>query len=403
MDLIKQFKQHDIIKKGSFTLKSGIKSDLYFDFKGVMSYPNLMANISYELSKLVCTDAVLCGVPYGGIPYAVMISQIINMPMILVRNEKKEYGMCQQIEGKLFGKGVVLIEDVITTGSSILEIISILEKSDVVIKQIVCILDREAGGVTKLTKLGYDVKTLLSQSECINYAEPARELITNTVTEKLVQIINTKKTNLIASVDVCDIDKMFDIIEIIGDHICAIKIHFDILNVDIHDFSKRINEIKNRKYFLVIEDKKFADIPYISLKQLDIVQTFADIVTVHGICGESLIKELNNRAIGLLIVHMLSVQDNLIDRTYSNKVLDMGKKYRQTVGFVSQEKINGYLTFSPGVKLTNGSDGMGQCYRSINDSDADIFIVGRGIYESDTVLDDVVKYKTVCFDKWRFI
>lgn len=403
MDLIKQIKQYNIIKQGLFTLKSGEKSHLYFDFKSAMTYPKLMAEISYELSKLVMDDATICGVPYGGLAYATIISQLKNMPMILIRKEKKEYGLCQQIEGKLFNNQVVLIEDVITTGASILETIDILKKYDIVVKQIVCILDREAGGVIQLKKMGYNVSVLLTLSDIIKDVEPKQELVvTNEITKKLLKIINEKKTNVIASLDVCDPEKLFNMIELIGDHVCAIKTHFDIMSIHIHDFSRRINELKNTHQFLVIEDKKFADIPFISLKQLDILQTFADIVTVHGLCGESLIKELNARGIGLLPIHMLSVDGNLIDTVYSNKVLDICKKYDGIIGFVSQEKIDKYLTFCPGLQLVKGSDGLGQCYNSVNDCNADLFIIGRGIYASNNVLDNVIEYKKICFSKWKY-
>jgi len=152
---------------------------------------------------------------------------------------------------------------------------------------------------------------------------------------------------------------------------------------------------------LVVEDRKMADIPYICLKQLDQIEKYADIVTVHGISGESLIRELSKRKVGLLPIHTLSVSDNLIDRIYSNKVIDICKGYNSIVGFVSQEKIKNYLTFSPGIKFIEGVDGMGQKYTSVSNSVADVFIVGRGIYESDDLKKTVSEYKEACFKNWH--
>jgi len=102
----------------------------------------------------------------------------------------------------------------------------------------------------------------------------------------------------------------------------------------------------------------------------------------------------------LLPVHMLSVAGNLIDRVYSNRVLDMCQNYDHVVGFVSQERINNYLTFSPGIKIVKGTDNMGQCYNSISDSNADVFIVGRSIYESENVMDTLMVYKHACYEKF---
>ena len=319
--------------------------------------------------------------------------------MILVRNEKKDYGLCHQIDGELFSKEVVLVEDVITTGGSVMEIINILEDHELKIKKIVCILDREAGGVSKLIELGYDVECLMKMSDCLQNIVIPRKVTINSITQQLINIIHQKKSNLIVSLDVDNTDKLFEMMELMGDHVCAVKIHYDIFKID-SNFVQRINKVKLRKNFMIIEDRKFSDIPYICLKQLDFIQRYADIVTIHGICGEELIKGLNERKIGLLPIHMLSVVGNLIDRVYSNRVLDMCQNYDHVVGFISQERINNYLTFSPGIKIVKGTDDMGQCYTSVSDSNADVFIVGRGIYESENVMDTLMLYKHACYEKF---
>jgi len=399
--LIAKIKSRNLIKAGAFKLKSGLDSTLYFDFKGVMSYPTLLADISYELSKLVKPNGVLCGVPYGGIPYAVQISQLTSDPMILLRDEKKSYGMCKQIEGELFGRDIILIEDVITTGSSVLETIAKIEKCGVKIKQIVCILDRQIGGVEAIREKGYDVDVLLTLTDCVSETPLPKTLtVTNDITSKLISIINFKKSNLIASLDVTNTEKLFSVLDLIGPHICAVKIHYDILDADIVTFTSRIIYLKDRHKFLIIEDRKFSDIPAICLKQLDRIERFADIVTVHGICGESVIAELNSRSVGLLPVHQLSVAGNLIDRTYSNKVLDMCKSYKNVVGFVSQEKVPGWLTFSPGIQNNRRTDQMGQTYKPVAESESDVFIVGRGIYESPNILEATIRYQSACMTKW---
>lgn len=385
MHIIPTLKQHNIIKTGNFTLKSGLQSNLYFDFKGVMAYPKLMADISYELSKMVMDDYVLCGVPLGGIPYAVLTSHILSRPMILLREEKKNYGMGNQIEGNCDGN-VILIEDVITTGGSVISCIELLKSCNINVVQVVCILDRQNGGVEKIESMGYPVKSLYKMDDILNYKDNNTIIICD-ISTKLINIMNTKKSNLIASID-CD--NYIDVIKIVGPHVCAIKIHGDIydnLDIDI------LNQLKYDYNFMIIEDRKFSDIPYICLKQLNIIKKYADIVTIHGLCGNTLIDELGKH-IGVIIVHSMSVKDNLIDRTYMNKTLDM--YCDNLVGYVSQEKIHNYLTFMPGININTDKDNMGQTYKNINDSEADVFIVGRGIYEGD-ILDNVLTYKDKCW------
>ena len=149
MHLIDSLKTHNIIKTGDFTLKSGQKSTIYCDFKSVITYPKLMSDICYELSKLITSEGALCGVPMGAISFGTLISYIMQRPMILLRETRKEYGTCNLIEGKCEGK-VILIEDVITTSQSVIECIELLKQENIEVTQIICILDRQTGGVQRL-------------------------------------------------------------------------------------------------------------------------------------------------------------------------------------------------------------------------------------------------------------
>ena len=166
--LIQRLTHIGLIKTGEFTLKSGMKSNLYFDFKGLISQPALIKELSVLVSNLITdTDVCISGVPIGGIPYAVIVSQLTNLPMVIVRDEKKNYGLCQQIEGNTFGKEMILIEDVITTGASVMNTLDILQANNIVVREVVCILDRGVGGVQRVCDAGYKVKTLYHINDII--------------------------------------------------------------------------------------------------------------------------------------------------------------------------------------------------------------------------------------------
>jgi len=408
MHLITELRHANLIKSGNFTLKSGLQSNLYFDFKSLISYPKLVSEISFELSKLIIdNDCCIAGVPIGGIPYAVNISYITNLPMILIRDEKKTYGTCNQIEGNTFNKQVILIEDVITTGTSVINTIEILKANNIQVRQIICILDRESGGFDKLSKLNYDVKSLYKLNDLVNYNPPLLPIKnTNLITNKLLDIINTKKSNLIVSLDITNEDELLSKLDLIGDYICAVKIHYDIITDLSTEFHNKISTLKLNKNFLIIEDRKFADIPFISIKQLNYISSFADIVTVHGICGDQLLKQLSNefRNIGILLIHQLSVEGNLIDTIYSNKVKEFAKNHDNIVGFVSQTKVlEDYLTFTPGINLNSiKTDNKGQTYKTIEETNSDIFIVGRAIYESCDIVKTTKHYQIEAFNKWKY-
>lgn len=135
----------DFIKKGDFTLKSGEKSDTYVDLKSIISFPEFHEEIAIKVCNKIKDADLICGLPYGAIPLASIISIKKNIPLILVRKEQKDYGLKKLIEGNYRNKQkVVLIEDVVTTGSSILKYAQLLENENLLVTQIISILSRSS-------------------------------------------------------------------------------------------------------------------------------------------------------------------------------------------------------------------------------------------------------------------
>jgi len=167
-----------IFKKGNFRLKSGLDTDIYADFRITNNYPILLKKISIALSELINftnltnKEFVICGVPLGAIPYSLLISQHLNISHIILRDTKKGYGTNQLIEGKINCKNVILIEDVITSGSSIENTIKLLEEADLCVKQIIVIFDRESGGLGKLIDSGYNIVSLFKMSDLNDFLIP---------------------------------------------------------------------------------------------------------------------------------------------------------------------------------------------------------------------------------------
>lgn len=405
MNILSKLFEHNIIKKGEFILKNGKISDIYVDLKSTISYPKLMMDISYELNKFIkCEEynySVVCGVPFGGIPFATLISQITQIPLIYVRDIKKKYGTQKLIEGN-YNKNnkVILIEDVITTGSSVLKIIDNIANEGMEILKIICIVDR--GGCNILNNMGYKTVSLFNEYNIRNHNPLDNQILVNQK-NILFDIINNKKSNLILSLDVDNIELFFNILYNVADYICAVKIHLDILsrNINFDEFVEKINYIKKEKNLLVIEDRKFADIPYIATKQLININKYADIVTIHGICGEYIVKEFDNIGIKMLLIESMSIKGCLIDNLYANRVIDIAKKYKSVVGFISQHYIEGFLIVTPGINFETGSDNKGQLYKNIeNESQKRVYIVGRGIYESDDIVAKTIEYKNKCYNVW---
>ena len=397
-DLIQNLIDVNIVKYGNFTLKNGGQSNVYCDLRKVISYPKLKKVLCYELSKLInnMENTVIAGIPMGGIPYATTMSDMNNIPMIIIRNSRKVYGMMNLIEGDLQNREVILIEDVVTSGGSVLEIIDSLENEHVIIKQIIVILDREAGGMKKISDRGYNIKSLFKLSE-LNLHRHINPIIT-----KINRLIMEKHTNIILSADIDNPEKVIDLIEKTGDYILGVKLHTDIYkSQNISYLTNQIKILKKKYNLIIIEDRKCADIGYIVRKQVSIMSEWADIVTAYGITGSSMIEAINDVDMGVLLIHNLSTKDNLIDDHHSKAIEQMALKNKNVIGFITQEKVfDGYLHFTPGVRIDITEDSMGQTYRTpktMKDRGTDIFIIGRGIYQSKNPIESAIKYKQLCY------
>ena len=173
------------IQFGTFTLKSGITSPIYIDLRPIISYPKLLGFITDQLiekSKALDYDRV-CGIPYTALPLATAFSLRTQTPMLLRRKEPKNYGTKRLVEGVYTPQDkCLIIEDIITSGSSVLETCNILKHEKLSIDSILVVLDREQGGKTILEKQNYSVHSLLTLSEVLNELHSQHTIKKNIIT-----------------------------------------------------------------------------------------------------------------------------------------------------------------------------------------------------------------------------
>ena len=117
-----------------FTWASGIKSPIYCDNRLTLSYPETRKVVEEGLAQVIKTYFPTCEVVMGtstaGIPHAAYVSEILNLPMGYVRGGAKDHGRGNQIEGAVpVGKNVVVIEDLISTAGSSIEVVNILREA----------------------------------------------------------------------------------------------------------------------------------------------------------------------------------------------------------------------------------------------------------------------------------
>jgi len=156
MEFVKEFAiflhQNDIIKFGDFTLASGKKSSYYIDLRLVASFPHIFRKMIKNLQKLVSEKTgldnfdSLVSVPTGGLVIGSALAIETVKPLIYVRDKPKDYGTTKSIEGKIFsGMKVTLIDDVITTGNSVINGIKQLKDAGLSISDVYVIINRLEG------------------------------------------------------------------------------------------------------------------------------------------------------------------------------------------------------------------------------------------------------------------
>jgi orotate phosphoribosyltransferase len=152
---------------GSFTLRSGVTSNEYFDKYRFESDPALLREIAEAMAPLVPDGLdALAGLELGGVPLATMLAQVTGLPALFVRKAAKEYGTRQFAEGgPVDGKRLLIVEDVVTSGGQVVASAADLRNEGAVVDSVVCVIDREAGGSENLADAQLELRALFTLSD----------------------------------------------------------------------------------------------------------------------------------------------------------------------------------------------------------------------------------------------
>jgi len=424
--LLNKFYHLDIIKYGEFTLKSGAKSNIYIDYRKLVNYPQFFNYLEQLIDLMYPTlfqsndNVKLMPIPMGGLPLGNYLSFAKQIPQVMIRDKPKDHGTKKIIEG-IYSRedSFIIVEDVITSGTSIKEAFTNLQTHKIDYLEynaILCICNRGSQSTISIpnTDKTIPIYSIFTLEDIENYITRIKAGILvdyfatqSKFSNELYNIASVKKSNIILSCDFMSDTEILSIIEETGDKLVAVKLHLDTITskgndlYNYNEFSNKLIALKQRYNFLIIEDAKYADIEAIMYekihKSLLMITTIADALTIHAISGLSVLENENIK-LPMIIVSEMSSEDNMIDVEYSRKIVKKLNDVRTLQllgGLVCQNNIPKfirpfeYLTMSPGINLEETSDNGNQRYiipnnnkNNKNDKQNKLgmfWIVGRGI------------------------
>ncbi|HHT18963.1 MAG: orotate phosphoribosyltransferase [Euryarchaeota archaeon] len=163
--LINLLKTNQVIKFGKFTLSSGRESDYYVDMKKAITDPQILSLVAKIITHMIQDHQIdkIAGPALGAVPIATAVALHSDIPMLMIRKAQKDYGTSKLIEGDLkVGDKVIVVEDVTTTGKSLLKAVKAVTDNGGQIERAFVVVDREEGAVEELRKEGLQLEPLVS-------------------------------------------------------------------------------------------------------------------------------------------------------------------------------------------------------------------------------------------------
>jgi orotate phosphoribosyltransferase len=154
--------------KGEFTLRSGRKSNYYFDKYLFETRPEVLAPLAKEIAHLLPpldTFDRIAGPELGAVALATALSLEVKKPFVIVRKEEKGYGTSKIVEGEIKkGEKVVMVEDIITTAGAAISAADRLKHSGIEVILLIGVLDREEGGKDNVEAAGYKFASVFTKT-----------------------------------------------------------------------------------------------------------------------------------------------------------------------------------------------------------------------------------------------
>lgn len=161
----------ECIRYGTFTLRSGETSNVYIDCRRIIGDPRLLGSLAARMVPSLRDAPLVAGVPTAGMPLGTALSLIAGVPMVYPRSTVKAHGTGRSVEGVWSaGQEVVMVDDVATAGTSLVEAAETLRAAGLVVRRALVIVDREAGATERLAAEGIELVSLFRLADVLELA-----------------------------------------------------------------------------------------------------------------------------------------------------------------------------------------------------------------------------------------
>lgn len=245
-------------------------------------------------------------------------------------------------------------------------------------------------------------------SRWVNCAHP--------MSHEFMRVASEKESLVVLAADLPTIDGIVQIIETVGEHVCALKTHVDMIeDFNMKDWSRVVDAARSMG-MLLFEDRKFADIGRVAKTQMGglyDIRSWSDLVTSHSVSGPDVVDGIAaawddvERVGGVLLLAQMSSSGNLLEGSYIDKTLEIGRSSPHVIGYIGngssaheleelRSKVGeGSMIWTPGVNLSAREGVLGQRYGNPAEAvraGSDAIIVGSGIHTAEDPLSAVQEY-----------
>lgn len=347
--LSKCFASNAITVEKNVDISSNQRLNISFNTNIMVKYPEYYSYLS-EYVKLVYHElfenitTISCVNSFGS-SLSNFLSYILNVKLV------NYYSLKELVENNLqanehSNESLLFLFDVLSSEEYLQDIIEVLNKNNYENKKFLCLLDKS---ITEDSKLDKSILySIFKESDIYEFLNPniSMDYFSNKIANNIYELALTKKSNIILSCNLNNMDDICNCIHRVGSHILAVKINSENIYNFHREAKERLKYLKKIYNLFLIDDRKIMneyDINFKLLKsKLKTITDWADATTVHSICGHNVIDDIDekdsNMDLNLILINEYNSNNEYLNKYYKNASNELIKN-KNICGLMSKKNI----------------------------------------------------------------